>query len=136
MSSTDHVHQARLQESVAEINLGDLSKSLEQFSADVTFVVPGHSALSGTHRGRDQLGERFFSRMYELSGGTMKTEVEEVLANDHRMVLFLRLTAERDGERLNVTIAGFHDDLGPDGWRKATLLPDDLGAFDHFFRAA
>lgn len=66
----------------------------------------------------------------------METEVEKVLANDHRMVLVLRLTAERDGEQLNVLIAGFHDDLGPDGWRKARLLPDDLGAFDHFFRAA
>jgi hypothetical protein len=39
----------------------------------------------------------------------------------------------RRHDGLDVAIAGFHSDRGPEGWRKATFLPDDLAAFDRFF---
>jgi hypothetical protein len=52
------------------------------------------------------------------------------------MVLFLRFTGQRDGRDLDLVIAGFHTDRGPEGWRRATFLPDDLVAFDRFFSAA
>jgi hypothetical protein len=85
------------------------------------------------YHGRDGVAG-FFARLHELSGGSFKAALEEVIANDDRMILFLRFTASRDGHDLDVVVAGFHDDRGEDGWRKATFLPDDLAAFDRFFQ--
>jgi hypothetical protein len=133
VSATEHEYGTQLQETVSDFNVGDDSATLDSFASDVTFVVPGRSALAGTYHGRAELG-RFFGQLHELSGGTFKAQVEEVLANDNRMVLFLRFTAQRGEERLNVLMAGFHDDRGPDGWRKASFLVDDLTGFDRLFR--
>jgi hypothetical protein len=52
------------------------------------------------------------------------------------MALFVPRTVERDDEQLNVLIADFHDDLGPDGWRLGTLLRDDRVPSITSFRAA
>jgi hypothetical protein len=126
---------ARVHEGVSAFNVGDVATTTEQFASDVSFVVPGHSAVAGIYHGREELGT-FFRRLHELSGGTFRVGIEEVLANENRLVLFMRFTAERGAEKLDVTMAGFHDDRGPDGWRKATFLPDDLAAFDRFFAQA
>ncbi|MGH2704111.1 MAG: nuclear transport factor 2 family protein [Actinomycetota bacterium] len=132
MSTVGEQEAARLRQSVSSFNVGDDAATLEQFAPDVTFVVPGHSVLAGTYRGREELG-RFFRKLHELSGGTFQVSLEEVLSNEHRLVLFMHFIAERPGQNLNVLMAGFHDDRGPDGWRRATFLPDDLAAFDRFF---
>ncbi len=134
MSAIQHEHGAELKESVASFNTGDLASSVRSFSSEVTFVAPGKSAVAGVYHGREGVAE-FFAKLQELSGGSFKVELEEVLANRERMILFLRFTASRDGHNLDVVIAGFHDDLGEDGWRKATFLPDDLASFDRFFQA-
>jgi ketosteroid isomerase-like protein len=132
MSLTDRF-DTQVREGVSDFNRGtDDAKTLEQFADDVTFVVPGRSALAGTYKGRDNLA-RFFAGLHEMSGGTFKADVEEILPGEERMVLFMRFTAERDGENLDVVMAGFHDDHGPDGWRKASFLVDDQAAFDRFF---
>jgi hypothetical protein len=98
------------------------------------FIALGHSAVAGTHRGRDGI-RQFFERLYELAGGSLVIVPAEVLSNDDQLVLFLRFTGQRDGQTLDVTVAGFHSDHGPDGWRRATFLPDDVAAFDRFFTA-
>jgi hypothetical protein len=134
MSATQHEHGAELKESVASFNTGDLASAVRSFSSEVTFAAPGKSAVAGVYHGREGVA-RFFTQLHELSGGSLRIALEEVLANDDRMILFLRFTASRDGHDLDVVIAGFHDDLGDDGWRKATFLPDDLASFDRFFQA-
>lgn len=133
MSATDHPLRAEMIDSLDTFNSGAVS-GVDHFDPDVVFTVPGKSGLAGTYRGRDGVSD-FFAGLHSRSGGTFKVEPREVLSNDDRMVLFLRFTAERDGENLDVVIAGFHADRGPDGWRKATFLPDDLAAFDRFFPA-
>ena len=132
MTAEATCYKQEIEQSVSDFNEGSIADTLETFSPDVTFVVPGRSALAGTYTGRDKLAA-FFQGLHEMSGGSFRANVEEILANDERAVLFLRFTAERDGESLDVTMAGFHDDLGPNGWGKATLLVDDQESFDRFF---
>jgi hypothetical protein len=105
---------------------------VDHFAPDVVFVVPGKSALAGVYRGREGVSN-FFSGLHSRSGGTFNVEPREVLTNDDHMVLFLHFTGQRGSDKLDVLIAGFHSDRDPDGWRKATFLPDDLTAFDRFF---
>jgi ketosteroid isomerase-like protein len=121
------------QPSLRSFNEGDLAGAVRVFSSDVTFVAPGKSAVAGVYDGREGVAT-FFSRLHELSGSSLRIALEDVIANDDRMILFLRFTAKRENHDLDVVVAGFHDDLAEDGWRKATFLPDDLAAFDRFFQ--
>jgi ketosteroid isomerase-like protein len=132
MTVSDHPLRAEVLDSVGAFNQGALSAAVENFASDVAFVAPGQSPVAGTYRGKDGVGE-FFGRLHQVAGETLTITPVEVLANDEHMVLFLRFTAQRGDDRLDVTVAGFHSDRGPDGWRKATFLPDDIAAFDRFF---
>jgi ketosteroid isomerase-like protein len=135
MSATQHEHGADLKKSLASFNTGDVAGAIRTFSEEVTFVVPGKSAVAGVYKGRDGVGS-FFAQLHELSGGSFRATLEDVLANDDRMILFLHFTASHEGRDLDLVVAGFHDDWGQDGWRMATFLPDDLASFDRFFQVA
>ena len=132
MSSGEHPLTSETLDSVRNFNIGSLEDATKAFDPDVEFTAPGHSGASGTYQGREGVA-RFFQRMHELSGGTLQVEPDEVLSSDDHMILFLRFSGERDGKKLSFTIAGFHADRGPEGWRRATFLPDDLAAFERLF---
>jgi hypothetical protein len=132
MSAIDHPLRSEVLDGFAPFNQGAFATTVAAFSDQAIFVAPGKSAVSGTYRGRTGISE-FFQRLYAVSGGSVKVEPMEVLANDRHMVLFLHFTGRRDGAALDVVVAGFHRDRGPDGWRRATFLPDDQDAFDRFF---
>jgi hypothetical protein len=128
-----HPLSADVLDGIDEYNAdGSIDAVVAQFAPDAAFIAPGHSAVAGTHRGRDGI-RQFFEQLYRLAGGSLVIEPAEVLSNDDHLVLVLRFTGQRDGLTLNVTVAGFHSDHGPDGWRRATFLPDDTAAFDRFF---
>jgi ketosteroid isomerase-like protein len=135
MSSADHTLSSETIGSVQDFNAGSFDQATKAFAPDVAFTVPGRSALAGTYRGREGVAD-FFRRMQELSGGSLTVTPDEVLASDEHVVLFLRFQAEREGEKADFTIAGFHMDRTPDGFRRATFLPDDLNAFDRLFAPA
>jgi ketosteroid isomerase-like protein len=134
MSSADELVSETV-DSVRDFNAGSIEDATKAFAPDVEFTVPGKSAVAGTYRGREGVAD-FFRRMHELSGGTLTVTPDEVLGSDEHMVLFLRFGGERQGENLTFTIAGFHSDHAPEGWRRATFLPDDLAAFDRLFAPA
>jgi ketosteroid isomerase-like protein len=132
MSAIDHPLRREVLEGLRPFNQGAFAASVAAFSDEAVFVAPGQSAVAGTYRGRTGISD-FFNRLYALSDGSLKVEPMEVLANDRHMVLFLHFTGRRDDATLDVVVAGFHRDRGPDGWRRATFLPDDQAAFDRFF---
>jgi ketosteroid isomerase-like protein len=53
---------------------------------DVTWHVPGESAIAGDYRGREEV-LRYFARRRELSGATFRIDVRGVLADDERAVI-------------------------------------------------
>jgi ketosteroid isomerase-like protein len=67
---------------------GDVDTLRKLFDQDAVWHVPGRNQLSGDHRGVDAiLG--FFGKTMELSGGTFRMEVHDVVANDdHAVALF------------------------------------------------
>jgi hypothetical protein len=134
MGTTDHPLRSELIDSLDTFNSGAVADAVKHFAPDVAFTVPGHSAVAGTYRGREGVTS-FFGKLHELSDGSFSVVPEEVLANDDHMVLFLHFNGTRGESNLDVTMAGFHSDHGPEGWRRATFLVDDLGAFDRFFAA-
>jgi ketosteroid isomerase-like protein len=110
---------------------GDISAALEKFPEDVVWYSPAVDAAERVYRGRDGLAS-FFGRLHERSNGTMRLEVEEVLGSDQHVIAFLRITAERDDEGLDVLVAHFAT-VGPHGFARNWFLPSDTTAWNRFF---
>jgi ketosteroid isomerase-like protein len=81
---------------------GDIPNVLGMLSEDITWHVPGRSTLSGDYVGHDGvLG--FFGKCLELSGGTLKVGIDELLADGERVVVLSTVTAERNGQALSTS---------------------------------
>jgi ketosteroid isomerase-like protein len=107
---------------------GDISAVMEKFPEDVVWYAPAGERV---YHGYDGLAQ-FFGHLQERSNGTMRPEVEEVLGSDRHVVAFLRITAERDDDRLDVLVAHFAT-VGPDGFARNWFLPSDSAAWNRFF---
>jgi uncharacterized protein len=79
---------------------GDTAVFPELFAADATWTHQGHSQVAGDHTGLEAiLG--FFGRSMELSQGTLKIEVDDVVANDDRAFVMAHHTANANGRVLD-----------------------------------
>jgi uncharacterized protein len=78
---------------------GDVDALRELFDQDAVWHAPGRSPLAGDHRGVDAiLG--FFARTMELTRGTFRVELHDVLANDDHAVALHTVRGEREGRTL------------------------------------
>jgi len=79
---------------------GDMETLREVFHPQLVWHSPGRNQLAGDHRGVEAvLG--FFGRTMELTGGTFRVEVHDVVANDEHVVGLNSVAAQRDGKTLN-----------------------------------
>jgi ketosteroid isomerase-like protein len=81
---------------------GDMETTKTCFAQNAVWHLPGRSAIAGDHQGVDAIF-RFFGKLRELSGGTFKAELVDVLANDRYAVALQHATATRGTKRLDVT---------------------------------
>ncbi len=96
----DHPNATLLRKGYEAFDKGDMATITELFSEDVLWHVPGDSQISGEHRGRDAVFA-IFAKTTQLSGGTFKIDVHDVLANDEHAVALTRGTASRQGKQLS-----------------------------------
>ena len=68
--------------------------------------MPGTNAMSGEYTGRDAV-LRFLRQTLVLTGGTYRTELRYVVADDERAVAVYRARGERDGRTLDIDQALF-----------------------------
>lgn len=86
----------------------DMATLTGMFADNVVWHLSGNSPLAGEHRGRDAVFA-LFARIAELSGGTIRMELHDVLANDEHAVALFRETASRQGRQLNqLEVAVWH----------------------------
>jgi ketosteroid isomerase-like protein len=99
---------------------------------DAVWHVGGTHRFSGDYEGRDAI-VRYFDSVGSETMGTLRLETDELMANDQRGAAFLRVTADRDERRLDVTMAeAFQfDDAGRirEFWAHAT----DQNAVNEFW---
>ncbi len=79
---------------------GDIPTVLKLFDEDIDWHVPGRSPLSGDYHGHDGV-MGFFTKSMELSNGTLKVKVDEVVADGDRVVVFSTVSARRNGRSLS-----------------------------------
>ncbi len=96
----DHPNAALLRKGYEAFGKGDTATMTELFAEDVVWHLAGNNPLSGVHRGRDTVFA-IFAKTTQLSGGTFKIDLHDVLANDQHAVALTRATASREGKQLN-----------------------------------
>src|SRR5271157_951350 len=73
---------------------GDVQGTLAAFAPDIFWHVPGRGPLSRDYRGHaDVLG--FFGHFTELSNGTFRVQVDDILTNADRVVALCTESAKR-----------------------------------------
>jgi ketosteroid isomerase-like protein len=131
----EHPNATRMRQTVDAFMSGDIPRMLQGFADDVVWYAPGEGPLSGTFRGHDGIVE-FFSGLNEASGGSMNVHVDDVLAGDRYVTIFLDIAAERHDDRLSVVVAQFASVDGQGRWDRCWFLPDKLAEWNRFFAGA
>ena len=121
-----------MREGYAAFGRGDIDALQRKFFAEeVRYHVPGRSPLGGDYQGAAQvLG--WLGRQFELSGGTIRAEVHDVVANDEHAVSLITVRGERAGKQLednSVQVFHIHDGRVSEVWSH----PADLYAVDEFW---
>jgi ketosteroid isomerase-like protein len=78
---------------------GDMEWLTEHFADDIVWHVPGQNPFAGDHRGKEAIFALFAKQM-ELTGGSLRLEIHDVLANDEHGVALATATATREGKSL------------------------------------
>jgi len=82
-----HPNEDLLRRGYAAYNSGDMDTVQALFDDDIVWHAGGSNQTTGEYRGFQEI-MGFFGKVMELSGGTFRTEIHDVLANDtHGVVL-------------------------------------------------
>ena len=92
----DHPNVERLRKGYEAYSTGDLAVLNDLFADDISWHIAGRSQVAGDYKGRDQVFG-FFGKLMELSNGTTKIEVHDLLANDDHGVALVTGSASRNG---------------------------------------
>jgi uncharacterized protein len=113
---------------------GDQEPVRALLTLDVVWHVPGHSAIAGEHRGRDQV-LRYFAERRTLTDATFRIDVRGVLADDQRTVILATGALEHGGETFTWgTIAIFR--IAEGKIAECWVLPHDQDTYDEIWSAA
>jgi ketosteroid isomerase-like protein len=110
---------------------GDQEHVRGMLAEDVTWHVPGRSAIAGDYRGRDEV-LRYFVARRELAHATFRILVRGVIADDERAVIFAGGQVQRAGETSaweTVGVFRIADDKIAECW----VLPYDQYSFDEIW---
>ena len=112
-------------------NSGDMETLTEIFDEGAVWHVPGRSSLAGDYQGRDATFA-LFGRLAQETGGTFRTELQHLIADDELVVGIQRNSAERDGKHQDVDVCllfKLKDGRVTEGWEHYR----DLYAWDEFW---
>jgi hypothetical protein len=99
----DHPNLQIMRDALKAFQSGDGAALTRLFSTDVVWRVPGRNSLAKDYKGQAEVFG-FFGRLMELTGGTFKVQSIDMFANDAGGVFVDRVTAERNGKKLDVRL--------------------------------
>lgn len=95
-----HPNEALLRSYYDAVARGDLGTVEQMYADDVVVHAPPGSPLAGDYRGKDEVFG-FLGEVMERSGGTLRFDVHDVLANDEHGVALLRASADHADKTLD-----------------------------------
>ena len=129
MSADEHPNAA-LTRRVFEAFGKDAKAISAAFSREIVWRVPGNTVMSGEYRGRREVVE-FLRRTGLETGGTYRSRLHTVFADDDWAVAIYRAVGERNGILLDVDQA-FVIRCEGGLWKEVTAVPLD-SAFERFW---
>lgn len=126
-----HPNEDLMRRGYEAFSAGDLDTVMSIFADDIAWHIGGDSELAGDYKGHQEvLG--FFGKLMELSEGTFRLSVHDILANDRHAAVLVDFHVERGGRSLDSKeVHAWHVSGG-----KATEFwgfPEDQAAFDAIF---
>ena len=100
MSETEHPNAALVRRVFAAFGKNAMAISAA-FARDIVWRVPGDTVMSGEYRGRHDV-MAFLSRTGVETGGTYRSRLHTVFADDDWAVAIYRATGTRNGVDLDV----------------------------------
>jgi uncharacterized protein len=80
---------------LAALSQGDMT-AISYYSDDVVFHYPGRNPLSGDYRGKGEV-LALMEKVVQLTNGSFRPEVHDILASDDHVAALVTVRAERDG---------------------------------------
>lgn len=99
-TTAQHANIQRSKRAYEAFGKGDMATVSDLIANDVIWHVGGSSPLAGDYKGKDAVFG-FFGKLMEMTGGTFKLKVHDILANDEHSVTLVTATAERNGKKLD-----------------------------------
>ncbi len=110
----------------------DAAAVLELLAGDVIWHVPGRNLLSRDYNGKGEVAG-FFLKVRELSGGTIRTDLIDVLVSESFAVALVRVFAQRNGKSLDGEFQGFTYRVKNGKIAEFWFLVEDRYAVDAFW---
>jgi ketosteroid isomerase-like protein len=95
-----HEHERLVRDGYEAMAKGDGSVLASLLTSSTEWIIHGEGALAGTYTGPDQIFE-FWKLVAQKTGGGLRLEVRDVLANDERAVALVRVRGTREGQDLD-----------------------------------
>ena len=111
---------------------GDAALLNELLADDIVWHVPGRNLLSRDYAGKTEVFE-FFGRARELSSGTVRTEVIDVMGGETYAVAIVRVFAEREGRSLGGSLQAWTCRIEGGKIAESWFLVEDRYAVDAFW---
>ncbi|MGH2465169.1 MAG: nuclear transport factor 2 family protein [Candidatus Limnocylindrales bacterium] len=127
----DHPNAKVFRDAYDAFGRGDLQAASAYFDPEIVWHYPGQNLLAGDYRGVAEV-MAFFRKSLQLSGGTLQTEVHDVVANDEHGVALVTASAERDGrsfEQRSCHVVHFRDGRVSESW----IMTEDLAGLNAFW---
>lgn len=97
---SEHPNATLIRRLYSAFATGDLKSFKDSFAENARIHEPGRGAISGDYVGLDNVLD-FFRKLIDLTAGTFRAELIDVLADDDRAVVLQHSTAKRDGKALD-----------------------------------
>ncbi len=96
-----HPNAAVLEKIYADFARGDIPSILAACDDKMTFQVAGKSKLAGKYT-KENFASGFVAKLHELSGGSLKVEVHDILASDRHGVVLASDHVTKKGETIQM----------------------------------
>ena len=108
MPVTEHPNIEVFKQVYETFTTGDMDRLAELIAKDVVWHVPGTNLISGEYMSREAIFG-CFNKIFELSKGTYRAELHDILANDEHTVALLHATAGHGEKMLDQDYAFISD---------------------------
>ncbi len=127
-----HPNEERARKGFEAFSAGDMDAVRETLADDIVWHVAGRSQLNGDYRGKDEVFS-FFAKLMDLTGGTFRIDVHDILANDEHVVALTQSSAEREGRRWESRGAQVLHVNAEGQVTESWFHPEDMYADDEFW---